>query len=168
MSVIVRRAVAGDGPARARLWEESGEFFASLDPDTAQRPEPRGLVEWHEGIIERTAEDPTVLMLVAEVDGNVVGALGARLLEPVSSASWQLMRDLAHRRVHVDALTVAESVRRTGVGTALMGAVERWAVELGAAVITLETGLRNPTSVPFYEERMGYARHEVVFRKPLR
>jgi hypothetical protein len=45
--------------------------------------------------------------------------------------------------------------------------VEQWAVDQGAAVITLETGLGNPTSVPFYEQRMGYSRQEVVFRKAL-
>jgi len=167
MSVMVRRAAVADGAARARLWAESGAFFVNLDPGTAQEPEPRGLVEWHEGIYARYADDPTVLMLVAEVDGRVVGAVTARLFEPLPSASWQVMRDLAHRRVHVDALTVAGSARRTGVGTALMAAVERWAVEREAVAITLETGLGNPTSVPFYEQRMGYTRHEVVFRKPL-
>jgi hypothetical protein len=31
-----------------------------------------------------------------------------------------------------------------------------------------ETGVGNPTSVPFYEQRMGYSRQEVVFRKALR
>lgn len=168
MSVLVRRAAAGDGAARARLWTDSARFFVGIDPETAQEPEPHGLVEWHEGLYERFADDPTVLMLVAEVDGEVVGAVTARTFDPVPSAGWQVMRDLGQRRVHVDALTVAGSARRAGVGTALMTAVERWAVEQGAVAVTLETGVRNPTSVPFYEERMGYTRQEIVFRKPLR
>ena len=41
-------------------------------------------------------------------------------------------------------------------GTVLMTAAEQWAVQQGAEVITLETDLNNPTSMPFYEHRMGY------------
>jgi GNAT superfamily N-acetyltransferase len=108
-----------------------------------------------------------VLMLVAELDGAIVGTAVARMHEPLPSAGWQVQRDLAYRRVHVDALAVAGTARRAGIGTALMAAVERWALDQGAAVITLETGLDNPTSMPFYEQRMGYTRHEVVFRKEL-
>lgn len=165
--MTVRAVVADDGVHRARLWRESGRFFADLDSSTAREPDLEGLVEWLGGIRERNAEDPAVLMLVAEVDGEVVGEVTARLFEPVASARWQLQRDLGRRRVHVDVLTVSGTARRVGVGTALMAAVEQWAVDQGAAVITLETGLGNPTSVPFYEQRMGYSRQEVVFRKAL-
>ncbi|GAA1534057.1 hypothetical protein GCM10009827_060180 [Dactylosporangium maewongense] len=168
MAMVVRQVQAGDGPGRARLWQESGAFFAGLDPATAQEPQTDGLVEWHEELHARYADDPTVLMLVAEQDGDIVGAAVARVEEPLPTAHWQLQRDLAHRRVHVDALTVAGGARRGGVGSALMAEVERWAVERGAAAIMLETGVDNPTSMPFYERRMGYTRHEVVFRKDLR
>jgi ribosomal protein S18 acetylase RimI-like enzyme len=167
MSVTVRTATADDGAHRARLWRESGRFFADLDSSTAREPDGEGLVEWLDGIRARNAGDPAVLMLVAEVDGKVVGEVTARLFEPVASARWQLQRDLGSRRVHVDVLTVAGTARRAGVGTALMAAVERWAVEQGAAAIILETGVNNPTSVPFYEQRLGYTRQEVVFRKTL-
>ncbi|MFI5914300.1 GNAT family N-acetyltransferase [Dactylosporangium sp. NPDC051541] len=158
---------ADDGVDRARLWREAGRYFADLDPEAAREPDEEGLVEWLDDIRERGAADPAVLMLVAEVDGEVVGEVAARLHEPLPSARWQLQRDLGRRRVHVGVLAVADDARRAGVGTALMAAVERWAADRGAAVITLETGLSNPTSVPFYERRMGYARQEVIFRKVL-
>jgi GNAT superfamily N-acetyltransferase len=167
MAVTVRAATAADAGGRARLWSESGRYFAGLDPDTAREPDAEGLVEWGEDVRVQYADDPAMLMLVAERDGDIVGTVAARLLEPMASARWQLQRDLGRRRVHVDALIVAAVARRAGVGTALMDAVERWAREQGAAVVTLETGLDNPTSVPFYEERMGFTRHEVVFRKTL-
>jgi ribosomal protein S18 acetylase RimI-like enzyme len=168
MPVAVRAVRAGDGIERARLWRDSGRFFVGVSPDTAQEPDPQGLVEWFDEIYEKCADDPAVLMLIAEVDGEVAGAVTARLHEPVPSARWQVQRDLGCRRVHVDALSVAESHRRSGVGTALMTAVERWAVEQAADVITLETDLHNPTSMPFYEQRMGYTPHEVLFRRQLR
>ena len=167
MTLTVREATAADAAGRARLWSESGRYFAGLDPDTAREPDAEGLAEWGEDVRAQYAADPAMLLLVAELDGDIVGTVAARRLEPMASARWQLQRDLGQRRVHVDALIVAAAARRAGVGTALMGAVERWALEQGAAVLTLETGLNNPASVPFYEQRMGYARQEVVFRKAL-
>ena len=165
--MLIRRVRPGDGAGRARLWQETGAYFAALDPHTAKEPQPYGLAQWHEELYERFAADASVLMLVAELDGDIVGMAVARVHDPLPSAGWQLQRDLAHRRAHVDALAVAAAARRTGIGGALMAEVERWAVEQDATVITLETGVGNPTSMPFYESRMGYARHEVVFRKQL-
>ncbi|MET7426731.1 GNAT family N-acetyltransferase [Dactylosporangium sp. NPDC005555] len=168
MSTVIRPVRAGDGPGRARVWQEAGTFFAALEPGVLQEPQPDGLVEWHEDLYERTSADPATLMLVAETAGEIVGTAVARVHEPLPSARWQLQRDLAHRRVHVDALAVIGAARRNGVGAALMSEVERWAVEQGATVVTLETHLSNPTSMPFYEQRMGYSPREVVFRKELR
>lgn len=168
MPLLVRPIRAGDAAGRADLWRDAGRFFASLDPETAQEPDPRGLVDWIEELDRRLADDPTALVLVAEVDGEVVGAVTARLAEPATSAHRQVQSDFGRRRVHVDALSVATSHRRSGVGTALMNAVERWAVERGAEVITLESNVDNPQSMPFYQHRMGYRPHEVVFRKVLR
>jgi hypothetical protein len=37
----------------------------------------------------------------------------------------------------------------------------------GEVLVALDTNLRSPLSVPFYEDRMGYARHGVIFRKYL-
>ena len=50
MSVTVRAVAADDGVARARLWRESGRFFAGLDPSTGREPDSEGLVEWLDGI----------------------------------------------------------------------------------------------------------------------
>ncbi len=168
MPLLVRPIRAGDAAGRADLWRDAGRFFASIDPQTGQEPDRHGLAEWMEEINRKLADDPAALALVAEVDGEIVGSVTARLSEPVPSAPRQVGTDFGRRRVHVDALAVAGPHRRSGVGTALMNAVERWALDRGAEVITLETGLDNPTSMPFYEHRMGYRRHEVVFRKVLR
>jgi ribosomal protein S18 acetylase RimI-like enzyme len=167
MSVVVRPATVDDAAGLAQLWIGSGRFFASLNPDTSQEPDPDGLVGWFAELYERLVADPSMLALIAEVDGAVAGSLSARLFEPLPSAARQVQSDFRRRRMHVDSLAVAEPYRRSGIGTALMTAAEGWAVERGAEVVTLESNADNPTSMPFYEHRMGYRRHEVVFRKVL-
>jgi len=48
-----------------------------------------------------------------------------------------------------------------------MVAAETWAREQGVAFVSLDTYVHSPTSMPFYENRMGYARRAVIFRKEL-
>jgi GNAT superfamily N-acetyltransferase len=68
----------------------------------------------------------------------------------------------------VDALGVEERYRRRGVATRLMQAVEGWAREQGATLLSLETDLASPLSMPFYERRMAYHKRAVIFQKHLR
>jgi GNAT superfamily N-acetyltransferase len=53
-------------------------------------------------------------------------------------------------------VSVVESARRRGVGTALMGAAEDWARARGAGRMRLVTG--NPVAATFYADRMRYER----------
>jgi GNAT superfamily N-acetyltransferase len=75
--------------------------------------------------------------------------------------------NLGEVRIYVDALGVAQAHRRRGVGTRLMGAIERWARERGAVWVMLDTYAASPLSVPFYERGMGYRRRSIVFEKRL-
>jgi GNAT superfamily N-acetyltransferase len=78
-----------------------------------------------------------------------------------------LQRDQASARLVISALAVVEEERRAGVGTKLMTAIEDLGRARGAAMAMLDTNLRSYLSVPFYEERMGYQRQAVIFRKRL-
>jgi ribosomal protein S18 acetylase RimI-like enzyme len=75
--------------------------------------------------------------------------------------------DLARHRLIIGALAVCVASRRSGIGTALMMAVEEAGRARGAAVAVLDTNLLSDLSVPFYEDRMGYRRRAVIFRKAL-
>ena len=100
-------------------------------------------------------------------DRGYVHNISARLERPAEDAERQLLRYLAEVRIYVDALGVVQAHRRRGVGTRLMGAIERWARERGAVCAMLDTYAASPLSVPFYERGMGYRRRSIVFEKRL-
>ncbi|WP_346046373.1 GNAT family N-acetyltransferase [Actinomadura chokoriensis] len=162
----IRPARSGDGSGVAEAWQDSAEFYRQIAPDWFRSPRSDGLARWLEGKLVGGGADR--LSLVADQDGEAVGFVHAALSPPNEDADRQVTRDVGMRRVFVNALAVQRSHWRSGVGTALMEAVERWGRERGAELLTLETFAASPVSVPFYEDRMGYERHAIVFAKRLR
>lgn len=144
-----------------------GSLFAELNPHTFRVPNAEGLAEWFEEIIALRLESQDRIGLVAEVDGAVVGVLSAELHEPIDPAGRELQTDFNRWRLHVNSLGVLATHRRHGVGSALMQAVEEWGRARGAEVVILETETNNPTSVPFYEQRMGFSAQAFVYRKEI-
>lgn len=165
--IEIRETRPGDGAGCAVVWRDVGSFLAGIKPDSFQTPRVEGLADWFEEIDAKIRADEARLHLVAVVDGVIVGIMSAALREPVDSADRQVQTDLSRRRLHVDSLGVAADHRRRGAGAALMRAVEEWGRSRGAEVVTLETELSNPASVPFYEQRMGFSTQAVVLRKDL-
>jgi GNAT superfamily N-acetyltransferase len=170
LSPVIRDVRPGDGEGCARVWLDAGRYYAALVPDVIQVPEADGLAGWFEAVIgeEAVGEERDGLWLVADERGaGVVGMVEARVVPPAPDARRQLQRDLGRTRLVVDLLAVAEGYRRRGVGTALMEAAEEWGRSKGAYVAVTDTNLSSPLSVPFYEERMGFARQAVILRKVL-
>jgi GNAT superfamily N-acetyltransferase len=96
-----------------------------------------------------------------------VGEVIPPLQEPVSNPENQPQLDVRRRRVHVGYLAVRAEYRGGGVGGRLLDAVEEWARENCAELISTDTNLRsNVGAVEFYE-RHGYERQAVVLRKRL-
>jgi GNAT superfamily N-acetyltransferase len=135
-----RPARASDAADLARNWIEGARQYVELDPEAFQVPSTDGLVEFFEVSLKRPRSGDSVWR-VAEVDGQVVGDVSARLERPAEDAERQVLRYLGEVRIHVDALGVAQAHRRRGVGTRLMGAIERWARERGAVCVMLDTYL---------------------------
>jgi GNAT superfamily N-acetyltransferase len=165
-AIAVRRAVASDAAAVAAIGLENGSLYADLDGELFRRPDEDGL----EGFIADDSEwrdAPTNLALVAEIDGDVVGYLEASLQPPMETARWQSQRDLGATRLFINYVGTADAYKRRGVASALVDAAELWGVERGAAVAVCDTWIESPFSMPFWEERMGYRRRAVIFRKPL-
>jgi GNAT superfamily N-acetyltransferase len=162
--ISLRSPGKADALSLARIWVENCRYYAEMDPDSFQVPNEDGLIEWFESFFDNAREDQ--LSLVAEVDGEVVGSIEARLLRPVEDANRQMLRELGENRLSVEALIVDRAHWRSGVGTALMEAAEVWAKERGAAQSGTYTYIDSPVSVPFYE-KLGYIRRSINLRKPL-
>ena len=103
---------------------------------------------------------------MAELDGDVVGYLEARLEEPLDSAGYQTNRSwpsgaCSSTRSSLRARTgAAASARRSS------SAAETWGRERGATVAVMDTYAESPVSVPFWEGR-GYRTRAVIMRKRL-
>jgi len=163
--VLIRGGRRGDGAAIARIHRENSAYYAALAPELFNLPDERGLA----GFLEPRPEDnsETNLLLVAELDGEVVGVLDAALLEPHEMARFQSPSDLGEVRLFVNAVGVRRDCWRRGVATALVEAAEAWGRERGATVSLCDTWPESPVSGPFWERRMGYARRSVRMRKRL-
>src|SRR5215475_1511036 len=135
MGVNVRAARPGDGAGISRAWISAAQYYAELDPDHFQIPAADGLAESWDSELGQVESGS--LQLVAEVDGQVVGWLSARLEEPAPNASAQLTREPGWIRLVVDALIVQREHWRNGAGGALLDAAETWGRGRGARVARL-------------------------------
>jgi ribosomal-protein-alanine N-acetyltransferase len=99
-----------------------------------------------------------ILRAIAAKDMNVaVAREGDRLI------GFGIMR-YRDEEAHLLLLGVATDRQRKGVGRALMGWLERTALDAGIGVIRLEARLRNESARAFYR-RLGY--HEVMLASGL-
>jgi GNAT superfamily N-acetyltransferase len=165
MAVTVRPARPGDGAALSRVWLSAAVYYTDLNPEHFQVPQAEGLAESWDSQFARHDHDS--LDLVAELDGQVVGWLWARIEPPGQSASEQIVREPGWTRLEVVSLFVDRDHWRGGAGTALLEAAEAWGRVQGAQVARLDTYADSPVSVPFYEDHMGYRRRSLVFQKRL-
>lgn len=135
-------------------------------PCSVPRSEGGGLVGWEE---EKLREDPGEdrIWLVAERAGHLVGYIVASVWHPQEEADREIMRELGETTLRVHALMVTEDERRKGVGRALMKAAEDRGRDKGASMAMVIGYAHSPTSVPFYEEGLGYERTTIGYTKDL-
>jgi ribosomal protein S18 acetylase RimI-like enzyme len=163
---VIREFRPGDGGALAEISRQNGAYYASLAPHIFRQPDADGLVEFIEGDGE-WRDVPENFARVAEVDGQVAGYIEATLQPPMETARWQSQHDLGETRLFIGFVGTGDAFKRTGVATSLVEAAEQWGRERGARAVTCDTWIDSPLSVPFWEERMGYTRRAIIFRKQL-
>jgi GNAT superfamily N-acetyltransferase len=162
--ITVREARPGDGAGIVRCHRDSARYYLELAPDLFREPDEEGQLEFAE---PKDVPSHDYLELVAELDGEIAGHLEARLEPPLDSARYQIVSDVGEPRLFINALATAEPFRRRGVATMLVGAAEDWGRARGAAIVFLDTWVGSPSSIPFWEQRMGYERRSIIFCKRL-
>jgi ribosomal protein S18 acetylase RimI-like enzyme len=157
-SVDVRGLALEDYDALCRLVREIDELHARLLPGYFRRSTkpPRTRAE-----VERVLGAHTEKVLVAEVEGLVVGLVHVQLFDtpPVPV-------QVPCRRAHVDNLVVTASERRRGIGKKLLGAAADWARKNGAEEVLLTVWAGNQDAERFYAS-LGFRSISTVLSRPL-
>jgi GNAT superfamily N-acetyltransferase len=128
LAVILADAVAGGA---------SVGFLLPFSPEDAA-------MWWHS--LERDVAHRSVLVIVARLDGRVVGTAQLRLAQLPN----------ARHRAEVAKVLVHRSARRQGIATALMREIERLAVADGRTLLVLDT-IADSEAEPLYM-KLGWTR----------
>jgi len=129
-----RPARASDAAEIARLTGELGY------PSNAEQVAAR---------LDALRGDPRQCVRVIDGEGRLAGWVAAERRLSLE----------AGERVEITGLVVDGTIRRGGVGRALVGAAEAWAREQGIAMVIVRSNVQRQASHPFYE-RLGYVRQK--------
>jgi GNAT superfamily N-acetyltransferase len=104
------------------------------------------------------ASSDDAVFVAATPDGRLLGWVHGFLSQLLES----------DYRVEIGGLVVDEQFHRKGVGRGLVGQMEKWAVQRGAAECSVRCRTTRPEAHVFYES-LGYGRvkTQIVFRKAL-
>jgi len=136
-SINVRRAVVGDAPAYARIMGDPAVFPGLMQMPFASEE------SWRQRLTDAIAPGKTDLLLVAELQGDVVGSAG---LHPVGP-------NIRRRHAWMLGISVLPQAQRQGVGTALMQAMcdyaDNW---IGALRLELGVYTDNVSAMALYRK----------------
>jgi len=110
------------------------------------------------GRLARIAGQPDHLVIIAILDGTVVGWLQAHASTVLESGF----------RIEITGLVVDSAHRGGGIGRSLVQQAERWAAALGAGTMVVRSNLQRTDSHRFYPA-LGYelSKTQAVYRKQL-
>jgi ribosomal protein S18 acetylase RimI-like enzyme len=144
-AITIRPAVSEDADAIARLFLESAEYHAGLDPERYSAPAAETIsARYREG-----RQHPGIA-LVAELSGEIVGFIDAGL---------ERSPDAMHREMtycQIAEIAVSRQHQNQGIGGRLLRAAEDWGRCQSAEFASLEYHAANTRAGSFYLQRMGY------------
>jgi ribosomal protein S18 acetylase RimI-like enzyme len=147
--VVIRRAETRDLPVLGRLGELMVTVHHGYDPERFMVPGD-DVAEGYAWFLGTELEQEEVLVLVAELAGNVVGYVYAGL-EP---QSWKELREPAG---FIHDLVVAEPARRRGIASKLLESAAAWLEAHGAPRVMLWTAEKNGMAQKLFEQ-LGFRR----------
>jgi GNAT superfamily N-acetyltransferase len=145
MSLTFRRAKRADLPTLVQLLADD---FLGARRELVSDPLLPGYVAAFEAI----AADPNEMLLVADLDGAVVGML-----------QLSFLRHLTYQgglRAHIEGVRTRSDIRGQGIGRQLMAHAIETARERGCYMVQLTTDKQRPDAIRFYESLGFEARHE--------
>jgi len=150
--LLIRKAKRADLPVLLEFEQAIVEFERPFDPTLAPTD-----VNYYDlaGMIDA----PQVELLVAEIDGEIIGSGYARLEE---SKVY-----LKHRRhAYLGFMYVVPSQRGQGVNQQIIAALTRWAVAQNVHEQRLDVYHDNQAAIRAYE-KVGFRRHLTEMRRGL-
>lgn len=139
-AIRIRTAAAPDAPALSALVAQLGY------------PAPAEVIPDRLTNMARSGDN---VVLVAELNGNVVGVMTARVM-------WVIHHDAP--LAWLTALVVLDSARGKGIGSLLLERAEGWAKHKGAQKISLSSAMHRVETHSYYDNR-GYERSGLRFTK---
>jgi len=158
--LLIRPAVPNDAAGIARVYMESAEHHARIDPERCHLPDA-GFIEdrYRDGRQHSDPEAPAVT-LVAELDGAIVGFLDAQLQKPFDP----MLRPFTY--CFIADVAVGSAQRSRGIGKQLLEAAEHWAREHDAHYMSLLYNSGNTRVQELYAS-LGYLPGAVSLTKKL-
>jgi GNAT superfamily N-acetyltransferase len=146
LAATIRPAGVDDADGITRIFLESAEHHASLDSELYFVPAAETITaRYREGRQHPAEERADSITLVAELGGEIVGFIDARLYQPTDAMHRQmiycLVSEIAVRREH----------QNHGIGRQLLQAVEDWGRQQGAEFAALEYHAANARAGAFYQ-----------------
>ncbi|HEY3265807.1 MAG TPA: GNAT family N-acetyltransferase [Armatimonadota bacterium] len=142
LPVIVRAARNSDLPAIGDLWEQLMSFHTQRDARFAVARNARSAYLRY--LATNVMPVPDNLVLVAEIDGRVVGFLAGRVEHggPIfSDPHFGYITDMS----------VDEGCRRRAVGRRLFASAQSWFRARGVTNIRVSVSTENPVSTAFWK-----------------
>lgn len=154
----VRPAKESDYPAVNALYRHSYDLLHQNIPESFKATTEKVL--WR-GTFINDIEDEKSLVIVAEIEGKVVGQLYAYVDDfdetPLATAC---------HRVEIGEISVLPKYKRQGIGTMLMKEAERWARKKKIVDLSVLTYDYNKEAIKFYEQN-GYKKYSIKLEKKL-
>lgn len=149
-AATLRSAMAEDSDGITRIFLESAEHHASLDSELYFVPTFETIAaRYREGRQHPAEERAESTTLVAELGGEIVGFIDARLYPPTDAMHRQMIYCL------VSEIAVSRERQNHGIGRQLLQAAEDWGRRQGAEFAVLEYHAANTRAGEFYR-RMRY------------
>ena len=152
-NLIIRKALLTDFPTL--LLFEQGVINAERPFDPTLKTEQTTYYDLHQMI---TA--PHIELLVAEIDGRLVGSRYARI-----ETSKPYLQHKQH--AYLGFMYVEPKYRGRGINKAIMDALEGWAIQQGITEMHLEVYDENTAAIKAYE-KCGFSKYMLQMRKGLK